>query len=419
MAGADENDRGLAANRNFVLLFAAQVISLLGSGATTVALALLAYEMAGEGSATAVLGTALMLRIVAFLIFSQPAGMLADRIPRKRILIAADFSRAALLCVLPLVTETWHIYALVFAINATTAFFTPAYESSLPAIVGQKHLVRALALSRVAVDVEAVAAPAAAALIVGLLGPRWVFPFDAFTYVLSGVLVLGAAVPFAPVERVTRAFFADLTHGVRAILREPSLRRAIMLSFVEALAGACAIVGTVAYVRDTLDLGESLVGWTMGAVGIGSSMTALVVSRWTSRKEGAAEGPALHIVRHRWAARLLWLGACGLCVAVLPGALAPPIAAFIALWVINGAGQALIAIPSSVLLAEHTSEEERGRVYAAHFALTHAWWLIAYPAVGHAAAAWGPAYTFTGAGIAGIAVTLVAAVATRGAREVH
>ena len=84
-------------NRTWRRLFLAQVISQLGSGVTTVGLALFAYQVAGGASATAVLGDALMLRILAFLIFSQPAGVLADRMDRKRILVAADLLRFLLL----------------------------------------------------------------------------------------------------------------------------------------------------------------------------------------------------------------------------------------------------------------------------------------------------------------------------------
>ena len=64
-------------NRAFVSLFAAQVISLLGSGVTTIGLTLFVYQLAGGATATAVIGQALMLRILAFLLFSQPAGVLA------------------------------------------------------------------------------------------------------------------------------------------------------------------------------------------------------------------------------------------------------------------------------------------------------------------------------------------------------
>src|SRR6267154_5385864 len=149
-------------NQNFRLLFSAQIISLLGSGVTTVGLALFAYQLTGGTSATAVIGNALTLRILAFLLFSQPAGVIADRINKKKILIAADLIRFGLLALFPFITQVWQIYALIFAINAVTAFFTPTFESSVPEVVGDEHYVQALSLSRVATDIEAVAAPALA-----------------------------------------------------------------------------------------------------------------------------------------------------------------------------------------------------------------------------------------------------------------
>src|SRR5207302_10474817 len=183
-------------NQNFRLLFSAQIISLLGSGVTTVVLGLFAYQLTGGASATAVIGNALTLRILAFLLFSQPAGVIAERVNKKRILIAADVTRFALLALFPVVTSVWQIYVLIFAINAVTAFFTPTFESSIPEVVGGEQYVKALSLSRVATDVEAVAAPALAGLLVALLGLRWVFWFDAFTFLVSASLVAIAAMPF-------------------------------------------------------------------------------------------------------------------------------------------------------------------------------------------------------------------------------
>lgn len=260
-----------------LLLFGAQIISLLGSGVTTVGLALFAYQLTGGSSATAVIGNALMLRILAFLLFSQPAGVIADRVSRKKILIAADLARFGLLALFPFITAVWQIYALIFAINAVTAFFTPTFEAGIPEVVGNEQYVQALSFSRVAVDVEAVAAPAVAGLLVALLGLRWVFWFDAFTYLVSALLVAAVVIPRVAEEMTPlswRAFLDEITHGARVLLCEPALRQALTLSFADS---------------------------------------------------------------------------------------------------------------SSTLLAEHTVAEERGRAYAAHFALTHACWLITYPAVGHAA----------------------------------
>src|SRR5215213_9342696 len=208
-------------NRDFRLLFAAQIISLTGSGVTTVGLALFAYQLTGGAEATAVIGNALMLRILAFLLVSQPAGVIADRVSRKQILVAADLIRFGLLALFPLVTTVWQVYALIFAINAITAFFTPTFEASIPEVVGDAHYVKALSLSRVASDVEAVASPALAGLLVAAVGVRWVFWFDAVTYLASALLVLAARMPAVtnPGASVSwRDILADVGTGTRLLL---------------------------------------------------------------------------------------------------------------------------------------------------------------------------------------------------------
>ncbi len=413
----------LGRNRDFRLLFGAQIISLLGSGVTTVGLALFAYQLTGGVSATAVIGNALTLRILAFLLFSQPAGVIADRVSRKKILIAADVVRFALLALFPFITAVWQIYALIFAINAVTAFFTPTFESSIPEVVGGEQYVRAISLSRVATDVEAVAAPALAGLLVALFGLRWVFWFDAFTYLVSASLVAFAAIP--QVRRSLpnisfRSFLTELTTGTRILLREPSLRQALTLSIAEATAGAAAIVATVSYVRDVLDRGQTTFAFVMAAVGFGSTLTAILLGSATGRyEEGARDRSILHGRRHKWASRALLAGGLLLGLLLLPDILKPPLIVFSLLWMLNGAGQALIAIPSSTLLAEHTTEGERGRAYAAHFALTHLCWLASYPAIGHSAAKWGAPLTFTGAGVVCLVVTVMAMLLGYGKREAH
>lgn len=419
----DATDTPLWRNRDFRLLFGAQIISLLGSGVTTVGLALFAYQLTGGTSATAVIGNALTLRILAFLLFSQPAGVIADRVSRKKILIAADLIRFALLALFPFITQVWQIYALIFTINALTAFFTPTFESSVPEIVGGEQYVKALSLSRVATDVEAVAAPALAGLLVALLGLRWVFWFDAFTYLVSASLVAMTAIPYVrrSLPRFSvRSFLAELTTGTRILLREPSLRQALTLSIAEATAGAAAIVATVSYVRDVLGRGATAFAFVMAGVGLGSSLTAILLGRATGRYEkGAHDRSILHGRRHKWASRALLVGGLALGLVLLPDILKPPLLVFSFLWMLNGAGQALIAIPSSTLLAEHTIEGERGRAYGAHFALTHLCWLASYPAIGHAAAKWGSPLTFTGAGLVCLLVTAVAMFLGYGQREAH
>lgn len=411
---------GLFANRNFVRLFAAQLASLLGSGVTSVALAAFAYDMAGS-NATVVVGTALTLRILAFVTLAPLAGVLADRVDRKRMLVAADLLRVSLLGLFPFVTTVWHVYALIFAINAVTAFFTPTFEATIPQMVGPRLYTRAVSLSRVAVDLEAAGGPLVAGLLIAWVGVRWTFWFDAGTYLISALLVLASRVPSAPKPRDRfpwRAFVPQVTHGTRLLLREPALRQALVLHFAEAVAGAVAIVTTVVYVRDELNLGDSAFAWSMGALGAGSSLASIILARRADGVRGGGAPMDEHLRYHRWAGRTLLAGGMMLGVALLPGFMVPGLGMLLLLWVLNGAGQALVGIPSLGLLADHTKPDERGRAYAAHFALTHLFWLFTYPAAGYLAREIGTPRTFTAAGVFCLILTLVAA-AIRGGHRSH
>ena len=105
------------ADRTYRRLFTAQVIALAGTGLSTVALALLAYDLAG-GDAGIVLGTALALKMVAYVGIAPIVGVFADRLPRRALLIGLDGARAVIVLCLPFITEIWQIYVLIFALNA-------------------------------------------------------------------------------------------------------------------------------------------------------------------------------------------------------------------------------------------------------------------------------------------------------------
>ena len=413
---------GLWRNRDFVVLFSAQAISLTGSGVTTVALALLVHRIAGPAAATTVLGQALMLRIAAFLVFSQPAGILADRVSRKFVLIASDLIRLVVIGAFPFITTVWQVYAAVFAVNCLTAFFTPTFDASLPEVAGSEHYVQGLSYSRIAVDVEAIAGPAVAGILVALMGLKWVFWFDAATYLISALLVASVRVPSpgaAPASLAAGVLWRDITHGIRVLVREPSIRKALTMAMAEALAGACVIVVTVAYVRDLLHGSEADFSLAMMCAGLGSAISAIVLGRVTARMERRAASDAVrHTVRHRWASAAVLSGGIVLSASLLPGWLTPPLSVIALLWALNGAGQALISIPSSTLVASHTARDERGRAFAAQFAITHACWLITYPLTGYLAGALGPAKTFTVCGLACLGITL-AAMALGGETRPH
>jgi MFS transporter, NRE family, putaive nickel resistance protein len=113
------------------------------------------------------------------------------------------------------------------------------------------------------------------------------------------------------------------------------------------------------------------------------------------------------------------VGGFAIAASLLPASASPSLILFGLLWILNGAGQALVAIPTSTLVASHPQPDERGRAFAAHFAITHACWLVSYPLTGRLAERIGPTETFLGCGLACLAITAIAFVAGLGPRNAH
>jgi MFS family permease len=103
----------ILSNRTYRHLFMAQVIALIGTGLATVALGLLAYDLAGD-RAGAVLGTALAIKMSAYILVAPVAAAFADKFPRRTMLVTLDLVRALVAIALPFVTQIWEIYILIF-----------------------------------------------------------------------------------------------------------------------------------------------------------------------------------------------------------------------------------------------------------------------------------------------------------------
>ena len=121
-------------SRTYRHLLAAQVIALLGTGLATVALGLLAYDLAGA-NAGAVLGTALAIKMVAYVGVAPVATAFADRVPRRAMLVGFDLVRAAVALCLPFVDAVWQVYALIFVLQSASAGFTPTFQATVPDVL--------------------------------------------------------------------------------------------------------------------------------------------------------------------------------------------------------------------------------------------------------------------------------------------
>jgi MFS transporter, NRE family, putaive nickel resistance protein len=378
-------------NPRFAQLYAAHTISLLGDALTWVAFALLAFELAGERSSV-ILGTALTLRVTAFVLLSPLAGALADRINRKLLMVTADVARVVVLFLLPFVTEVWQVYVLMFSLNAFTAFFTPTFQASIPLVTGKDQYARAISLSGATNEFFGMLGPGIAGMIAALIGGRSLFWLDGFTFLLSALLILTLRTSLQAKGEKTDAGFSlqNVTEGTKRLWQDAPMRYALLLELVAAISGAWILVNTVGFVKGQLNLGDVQYGWVMAAFGIGATLAALLTGIFEKR-----------IARTTF----ILIGALVTSLAILPTNLLT-LAPLMVLWFVAGAGQNWVNLPTETLIADRTSEAFQGRVYGAHFAWSHLWWAFAYPLAGWLGSAY-PERSFLYGGLIALALLVV------------
>lgn len=383
-------------NRTYAMLLTAQVVALLGTGLLTVALGLLAFDMAG-GDAGVVLGLALTLKMVAYVAVAPVISALAARVPRKPLLIGADLTRALVAVSLPFVTQAWQIYVLVFLLQCASATFTPAFQVMIPSVLpDEDDYTQALSLSRLAYDLESLLSPTIAAALLSVVSYHSLFVGTVIGFVVSGLLVLRARLPRLEVPRPA-PFFDRLTRGTREFWAVGELRALMALNLVVAMTSAMVIVNTVVLVKGELHMSQSDVAVMLSANGAGSMVVALVVPKLLTRVRDShvmlTGGIALPMLLVLGAGSISWLTGDARWAALLAG------------WFLLGAATSAVLTPSSRLLRRHSSEQSRPAVFAAQFSLSHACFLIAYPLAGTGGAA---------LGLPGVAL-LLAAIAAIGA----
>jgi MFS family permease len=377
------------ANRTYRHLFAAQVIALIGTGLATVALGLLAWQIAGA-DAGVVLGTALAIKMVAYVTLAPIAAAFADRAPRRAILVALDLIRASVAVALPFVSEVWHVYVLIFLLQAASAGFTPTFQATIPDVLpDEAEYTRALSLSRLVYDLESLLSPMLAAALLTVVSFPVLFGGTVIGFLASAALVMTVSLP-SPKPAGPRGIWDRTTRGIRIYLATPRLRGLLALNLAVAAAGAMVIVNTVVLVQARLGLGETEVALALAAFGGGSMAAALLLPRLLDH---VPDRPAMIS------------GALVLTLGTALGPLAGSLPALMALWLVIGFGYSLTQTPTGRLLRRSAQAEDRPAIFAAQFALSHACWLITYPLAGRFGVAFGLDATFLiMAGLAAIGV---------------
>ncbi len=376
----------------FGRLFAAQLVALVGTGLATVALGLLAWQLAGA-DAGVVLGTALAIKMVAYVTLAPVAAAVAERLPRRAFLVALDLVRAAVVMALPFVTEVWQIYVLIFLLQAASAGFTPAFQATIPDILpDERAYTAALSLMRLTEDMEQIASPLIAAALLTVVSFPVLFGGTVAGFALSAALIATVVLP-RRAGSGPQGFGDSLTKGIRIYLATPRLRGLMGMEVAVAAAGAMVYVNTVVLVQGALGLGPPQVALAFAAFGGGSMLAAVLAPRVL---ETVADRP------------VMLAGAALMLAAVATTGLAGSLPALMAIWAATGAGFALTQIPIGRILNRSAHPADRPAVFAAQFALSHAAWLIAYPLAGRAGVALGlPQAALLLAGLGAVALVAV------------
>ncbi|WP_170761321.1 MFS transporter [Ruegeria lacuscaerulensis] len=358
-------------NRVYRHLLAAQVVALTGTGLATVALGLLAYELAGD-AAGLVLGTALTIKMVAYVLIAPIAAAFAERLDRRRMLVVLDLIRAIVAACLPFVTEIWQVYVLIFVLQSASAGFTPAFQATVPDVLtDEQDYTKALSLSRLAYDMESLISPMLAASLLLFVSFDSLFWGTSLGFLGSSLLVISVALP-SPKPAHRRGVYDRTTRGIRIYLGTPRLRGLLALTWTAAALSAMIIVNTVVIVRANLGLSESAVAIALAGFGGGSMLAAFalpsLLDRYKDRSvmlTGAVFGTFA-------------MGVSGGLFAVSPISLT----GLTVLWACIGFGYSAILTPSGRLLTRSALPEDRPAVFAAQFTLSHACWLVLYPMAG-------------------------------------
>ena len=361
--------RVLADFGSYRRLFFAQVVALAGTGLATVALALLAYDLAAD-RAGQVVATALTIKMLAYVGAGPLLTAVLAGIPRKAVLVGSDVVRALAVACLPFVDQVWQVYVLIAVLQCASAAFTPTFQAIIPELVDDRGYTSALALSRLAYDLEAMASPLLAALVLLVVPFDGLFALTALGFAASALLVATTALPEpSPGSRSPRRAAASW----RVFATEQRLLALMALNTAVAVVTALVLVDTVVFVRSHLGGTDTGVALALACFGAGSMAVA----------------PALGALVDRFGTRVLMLTGpvvltMGSAALALGWAVVPGPVVLGAGWAVLGAGCALVSAPTGRLLRDAAPEGGLAGVFAAQFSLSHACFLLTYPLAGWA-----------------------------------
>jgi MFS family permease len=273
-------------HHDFRYLWLAQTTSAMGDGVVIVALALFVTDLTDNPTQVGIVLGAQLLPLVSFLLIG---GVWADRLPRAKVIMAADIARAVLHGLLATLiftnaVEIWHIVVIEACFGTAQAFFEPAYTGLVPRTVPPAELQEAQALSSLTFNAAELTGPAIATALVLGAGAGWAFLLDAATFAVSALLltrVPTSDAPPAPSER--RTVLAELAEGFREVRSRAWLWVTVVVFALAVPLGYAPLYVLGPTLAEEAYDSSAVFGVVTAAYGAGALAGALIGFRWRPR----------------------------------------------------------------------------------------------------------------------------------------
>ncbi len=340
--------------RNYRLWFFGQAISLMGTWMQNVAQGWLVYQMTGSEFA---LGAISFAGSLPTLFFMLPAGALADRFPRRRLMLITQtvmmtcaFALAALAATG--ILRVWHVGALALIAGVANSFDAPARQSlAVEMVEDRRDLMNAIAMNSLMFNLARVAGPAIAGVALAAVGPVLCFALNGLSFLAVLAALLAMHLPPLTYKPQTESLAIQVAAGLRYTWRSKPIRTIIMLLGVSSLFGLSYATLMPAYAVDVLHVGETGLGWLSTAVGLGALAGSLtLVSAGRLRRKGLL----------MTAGSLLFLGA------LIAFAMSRSLLLSMACLAVAGFGWVTQNATSNTLVQTLVTDELRGRVMGAY-----------------------------------------------------
>ena len=375
---------------NYRLYYGGQSISLIGTWMQMTAQAWLVLSITHSSTA---LGVVIALQTLPVLLLGPYGGVIADRVNKRRLMVALQSAMGVQALILGVLTVTgtvqvWQIGVLAALLGLNNAFENPARQSFMLELVGSEHLRNAVTLNSVLVNVARTIGPAVAGILIATVGDGVCFLANAasFVAVVASLTMMNTAAlsPTAPAPRAPR----QLREGLRYIGSAPQLAVPLVMM---------AVAGCLTYeFQVTLPVMASR-GLNVGAAGFGFMTASMGV--------GAVVGGLLVAARGRTGLKPLVLAASGFAVALTVATVAPSLPVELIALAFAGAASISFMSTGNSTLQLNSEPEMRGRVMSLWFVAFQGSTPIGGPIVGWMMAVIGPR---AGLGLGAVTIALVA-----------